>query len=59
MIDDEEVEMNCEEEVMAKSKFYSRIYLEGLRRATKSLNQDRWCPDLDSIRESYRPRALR
>jgi hypothetical protein len=60
MVDDEEVEINCKEAVVAKSRSYSRIYLEGRRRATKSLNQDSQSPGLGSNQESpeYRSRAL-
>lgn len=60
MVDDEEVEINCKEAVVAKSRTYSRIYLEGLRKATKNLNQDNQSLGLDSNQESpaYRSRAL-
>jgi hypothetical protein len=40
----DKLERIWKEAVMVSSRHYPGIYLEGLRKTTKNLNQDNWCP---------------
>lgn len=50
--EDSRMMMNLKETVVAYLRYYSGVFLEGLRKTEKCLNKDSRCSDLSSNRES-------